>query len=226
MNFWTNCVRLAAFWKNKATVKRIGNRLERIPMMKKRILAVLLVILVLAMAGCGRKKVEETTPMTDPVTTVESTVAETKDIPLEDNIFDDDPEETTEATEATEETESQDQNSDSSVEPTEAAQPTDPKPTTPKPTEPTKPTKPTETTDPTEGTKPAEDESSDGNLTEYEQFQNMSPEQQQAYMESFESIEAFFEWLNEAKEAYEKANPPIEVGSGTIDIGAIIEGKN
>lgn len=187
-------------------------------MMKNRILAVLLVILGLVMAGCGRKKAEETTPTTVPMTTVETTVAETKDIPLEDNIFDDEPEETTEVTRATEETKSQDRNSDSSVEPTEAPQPTDPKPT--------EPTKPTETTDPTEGTKPAEDESSDGNLTEYEQFQNMSPEQQQAYMESFESIEAFFEWLNEAKEAYEKANPPIEVGSGIIDIGAIIEGKN
>lgn len=54
----------------------------------------------------------------------------------------------------------------------------------------------------------------------------MSPEQQRAYMESFFSIDAFFEWFNKAKEAYEEANPPIEVGSGTIDIGAIIEGKN
>ena len=62
---------------------------------------------------------------------------------------------------------------------------------------------------------------------DYETFQNLKPADQQAYMESFNDIEAFFDWYNAAKEAYDKAHPSIEVGgNGTIDMEQIMGGNN
>ena len=57
---------------------------------------------------------------------------------------------------------------------------------------------------------------------DYEEFTAMSPTQQRVYMESFESLDAFFEWYNAAKEVYEQAHPPIDVGDGVIDMEDII----
>lgn len=57
---------------------------------------------------------------------------------------------------------------------------------------------------------------------DYEEFTAMSPTQQRLYMESFESLDAFFEWYNAAKEVYEQAHPPIDVGDGVIDMEDII----
>ena len=57
---------------------------------------------------------------------------------------------------------------------------------------------------------------------DYETFTAMTPTQQRVYMESFESLDAFFEWYNAAKEAYEQAHPPIDVGDGVIDMEDII----
>lgn len=57
---------------------------------------------------------------------------------------------------------------------------------------------------------------------DYEEFTAMSPTQQRVYMESFESLDAFFEWYNGAKEVYEQAHPPIDVGDGVIDMEDII----
>ena len=53
---------------------------------------------------------------------------------------------------------------------------------------------------------------------DYETFVALDPAVQREYMESFESMDAFFEWYNAAKEAYEKAHPPIDVGDGVIDL--------
>jgi hypothetical protein len=53
----------------------------------------------------------------------------------------------------------------------------------------------------------------------------MSPAEQQAYVESFDSIDQFFDWYNTAKAEYEAANPPIDVGDGVIDMEDIIGGK-
>lgn len=51
----------------------------------------------------------------------------------------------------------------------------------------------------------------------YEAFMALSGKEQQAYQESFTSIQAFFDWYNAAKETYEKENPPIYVGgNGTV----------
>ena len=57
---------------------------------------------------------------------------------------------------------------------------------------------------------------------DYETFVAMDPALQRAYMESFESMEAFFEWYNAAKEAYEQAHPSIDVGDGVIDLEDLI----
>lgn len=55
--------------------------------------------------------------------------------------------------------------------------------------------------------------------TEYEKYMNMSGAEQKAFMESFDSIEAFFAWLNQAQAEYEALHPEIEVGSGgTVDL--------
>ena len=53
---------------------------------------------------------------------------------------------------------------------------------------------------------------------DYETFVAMDPALQRMYMESFESMDAFFEWYNAAKEAYEQAHPSIDVGDGVIDL--------
>lgn len=191
--------------------------------MKKKVtivaLAVLLAIFLITLIsfmGKGTEEKSATEPTTEPVATTEEPTTEATEevtIPgLEDSIFEDEPEETTEAT------------AETTVPNATQPKPTEPKATEPKPTEPkaTEP-KPTEPK-PTEPA-PTESRPSDSGLTEYEKFQNLSPAEQQEYMESFSDIEAFFTWYNSAKEEYEKANPPIEVDGGTIDIGAIIEGK-
>lgn len=60
-----------------------------------------------------------------------------------------------------------------------------------------------------------------GGSTEYERYLNMAPVDQQAYMESFESIEGFFEWYNVEREKYEAANPSIEIDGGIVDLEEI-----
>lgn len=62
-------------------------------------------------------------------------------------------------------------------------------------------------------------------MKDYEWYQNLSPSEQQAWMEFFATIDAFFDWYNAAKAEYEKANPSIEFNGDPIDIGAIINGK-
>lgn len=60
-------------------------------------------------------------------------------------------------------------------------------------------------------------------LTEYERYLNMSGDEQMELIQSFESVETFFNWLNNAKAEYEAANPGVKIGDGTIDLGEIIE---
>lgn len=59
-------------------------------------------------------------------------------------------------------------------------------------------------------------------LTEYEKYMAMSPEDQQKYYNSFPSVEAFFEWLQKAKAEYEAGLDYVEIGKGPIDIEEII----
>lgn len=57
--------------------------------------------------------------------------------------------------------------------------------------------------------------------SEYEAYHAMSGAEQKAYLESFESIEAFFEWYNAAKAEYEAAHPSIEIENGSVDLSQI-----
>ncbi|MBQ8910594.1 MAG: hypothetical protein IJY91_06100 [Oscillospiraceae bacterium] len=72
-----------------------------------------------------------------------------------------------------------------------------------------------------EPAQPVQSEPEEGEMT-YRKFHDMTPSQQQAYVESFESLDAFFLWYAEAQEQYEKENPPIIIdGNGEIDLGEI-----
>lgn len=137
----------------------------------------------------------EVTEATEATEDAATEPAETATVPgLEDSIFDNEPEKPTD--------------------------PTEPKATEPKATEPRE-TEPS--TDPTaKPTDPAGDTPSAGELTEYERFMNMSPAEQQEFIESFPSLDDFFAWFEAAKKAHEEANPPIDVGDGSIDMGDIM----
>ena len=182
--------------------------------MKKGYIAAILLFCLL-LTGC-RQIVP--TPSTDPVQT---------DIPgVTENIFNTEP-----STQPTETTAAPTQPTTEPAQPTEpSTQPTEPatQPTEPatQPTEPaTQPTEPA--TQPTEpATQPTEPSEEDPLVAQYEAFQDMSPNAQMQYMESFSSVEAFFSWYNAAKDAYEKANPSIEIGGdGSVDLDQILGGK-
>ena len=102
---------------------------------------------------------------------------------------------------------------------TDPAQPEDQLPTVPEVPETTEPVQP----DVTEPTAP-ETEVDTTNLT-YAQFHELTGIQQQEIMESFESIEAFFLWYDQAKAEHEKENPPIEIEDGQIDLEKIPGGN-
>lgn len=75
-------------------------------------------------------------------------------------------------------------------------------------------TDPVISTDPVKETSPDETEPShdvSNTLTsEYIAYYNMSAEEQQAFIASFDSIEAFFQWHTAAKQAYEDSRTPID----------------
>ena len=172
--------------------------------MKTRLVCISLAVFLL-LAGCGKKKapVETTaaTQATTAETTAEPTVTEESIPGLEDSIFDDETEPTVEETKSR----------------TESAEPA---------TKATEPSRPVETTEPTETTKPAAPseppKSENTVVSEYEKFQNMSASQQQEFMQTFDSLDAFFAWYNNAKAEHKAANPPIDIGDGTIDLGALM----
>ena len=176
--------------------------------MKQKQFVCVITVMLLILAGCGKQNVVE------PTTVAPETTAEAIPVPatteesipgVEDSIFDDETVPTTEETQPqTEVTEPQE-----TTKPTEATKPTE----TSKPEE----TQPQETAPATEPSQPAAKPQ-----TAYESFQNMSADEQQAYMESFESIDAFFTWYNDAKAEYEAANPPIDVGDGSVDMGELM----
>lgn len=91
-------------------------------------------------------------------------------------------------------------------------------------TTPTAATEPAETTLPTvpQETTPVITPGVTQELTEYEKYNAMSGEEQMAYMQSFDSIEAFFTWYNNAKAEYEAAHPDIEISDGVIDAGDLM----
>lgn len=62
----------------------------------------------------------------------------------------------------------------------------------------------------------------------YEEYQNMTGEDRQAYYEKFPSADAFNAWLKIAREEYEayRATIPTIDGDSPIDIGSLIGGTN
>lgn len=57
-------------------------------------------------------------------------------------------------------------------------------------------------------------------ILSYEEYNNLTAEEQLAYYNSFGSPEAFFLWFNAAKQEYEDSKDKVDVGGdGTIDIG-------
>lgn len=90
-------------------------------------------------------------------------------------------------------------------------------------TAPTTTTTPTTATTPTTSTTPTTPVTpttpSGAVSIDYETFKAMTGAEKKAYQESFETIDAFFEWYNAALDAYKKANPPTEIdGSGNITL--------
>ena len=52
--------------------------------------------------------------------------------------------------------------------------------------------------------------------TDYETYLAMSGEEQQAFVESFDSMEAFFAWFTAAKEEYESTHQDIEINGDEV----------
>lgn len=171
--------------------------------MNKKLTTLILGLMILLILTACRKEtqVQSTTETTE---TIFETIAEYAPA-LEKNTFEDVDmiENSDEQASVTNSTESKE------TEPEE----TEPKATEPKTTE-TNVTEP-ETTEfqPTESAPTIV-------KTEYEKYMEMSGAEQKAYMETFDSIDAFFNWLQNAKTEHEAAHPSIEIGAdGKIDIG-------
>ncbi|MBQ3527179.1 MAG: hypothetical protein IJA52_01290 [Clostridia bacterium] len=58
----------------------------------------------------------------------------------------------------------------------------------------------------------------------YAEFIELSAVEQQAYFESFDNIQDYFDWYNDALEKYEEEQNKIE-GSGSVNIGDLIDGN-
>ena len=193
----------------------------------KKLLAVMMVFaLLLALNACGKKNTEQTE------TNAPETEAPAILVPEENAGVDatEKNEETEAATEATEADTPVVDNPFGEVEGEDT--PTQPAATEPKPTEKhdndKKPqeTKPAGDKNPTDSTKPTEKPGSgDSDAVTYEEYMQMTATEQRDYMESFESVDAFFAWYNAAKAEYDAQNPDIEVGNGSIDMGDIIGGN-
>ena len=168
--------------------------------MTKRLIALLLAAMMILCAGCkGKQANDAALAETQPGATEAPVPTETLHPALADNPFDD-----ADYTEPAAETEEVTEPAEETEAATEAA--TEPAKETEAPTEP-------------------EATEDDGEMT-YEKFMAMNATEQQAFINSFPTIEAFFEWFNAAKEAYEASRNEVEIGDGSFDIGDLINGSN
>lgn len=171
--------------------------------MNRRMIAMLLIVAVLlAMTACKKNTNEAES-------TTEASIPGVVDLPVEIEVDWDNLPESTAATEA--------KPSSDETEATEAETAKDP---TQSATTPTTDSSTESTTAPTTGpeqetTKPTEPAAK---LTDYEWYNSLSGAEQKAFMETFDSIEAFFDWYNNAKAEYEAQKPGIDVGDGVIDL--------
>lgn len=76
------------------------------------------------------------------------------------------------------------------------------------------------------GNAPADDGGTTMGVT-YGQYHAMSSEEQQAWFNSFDSVEAFFAWYNDAKAVYEANNNSFVIeGDTDIDANEVIGGQS
>ena len=89
-------------------------------------------------------------------------------------------------------------------------------------------TQPTTQTTPTgsQGTtnQPTGDPTKPGSLT-YAQYIALTTAQQQAYFQSFDSVDAFYDWLDAAEAAYEAGRDTV-TGDGTLDLGDFVKNNS
>ena len=192
--------------------------------MNRKRIALALVVIMLLCIGCGKKKDEEAESL--PIPEVSETQVQSESLPgtavneFSPDGFEEVGKETDPTSAPAVAPEDRD---DVEPEPTEPKptepKPTEPKPTEPKPTEP-KPTEPKPTepkpTEP-EATEPAEEEP----RVTYEDYINMSPEEQVAFIQKFDSMQDFLTWHKQAKAEYEKDHGAIDIEDGNIDLGGI-----
>lgn len=180
-------------------------------------LAVLVLVVILASTSC-QKESASTNETFETAQSLETTIPETMGPGVAYNELGE-PEFNT--TEAQAETKAEEED-DETTEPEETeSDETEPEETNPSETEPVE-TKPEETTAPV--TEPeTEPQPTAKPMTDYERYLNMSGDEQTAFIESFDSVEAFFAWLNNAKAEHEAANPDIPIGDGSIDLGELAD---
>lgn len=166
--------------------------------MNKKLIALLLVLLLL-LTGCKAKNNSaDATDAPEAAATQENTPTETLHPALADNPFGDDWTEPT-------------------VEETQAEATEEPKETeAPKATEAPKETE--ASTEP--ATEPTEAPEDDGTMN-YDKYMSLSAKEQSDYMNSFESVDAFFAWYNAAKDEHDSKNTEIEIGDGSFDLGEL-----
>lgn len=93
---------------------------------------------------------------------------------------------------------------------------------TSKPTEDTEPTEEPEPTETSKPTEPTQEESTRPELLTYEEYDALTPEEKQAYFESFATVEEFYAWL-EAAEEESGGKPNNTTGGDKVDIGDYIK---
>lgn len=87
----------------------------------------------------------------------------------------------------------------------------------------TETTESAETTESTEASTPVPTKEPE---TEYEKYMAMSAEEQKAFFATFESVDAYFEWIEQAKAEYEANRDYIVIGDAPIEIGEILDAKD
>lgn len=193
---------------------------ERNPFMKiKNVYLVLIILLVtlFSVTGCGNKQevpkdtvnVTENAEQTESKSeTVVDGVASGIAVEDEDNETDSKKDiviETVEAPSVAESTEGNSEEVISEDEPVKSTTQTEAAPTTPDATQ--------ETAEPTV---PVNEE--EKQVSEYDAYMNMNAEEQQAFIESFPSLEAFMNWFNKAQEEHNANEDSLIIDSGVIDL--------
>lgn len=91
--------------------------------------------------------------------------------------------------------------------------------------EPTDPDQPEQPEQPEQGGETPSDPpvTPEGKTLKYEEFYALSPEQKDAYLNSFADYGAFYEWLIVAQQQFTKEHPDIEIGpGGSIDLSKLV----